>query len=340
MIALPLALAIALAALTLTALTKVALRGIATRFRLAGIKSGALSDEAISRIFAGTKTWVLLIWYSALLARSFVENPRIHSGISVLVIAATLLQVAIWGMGLIRTWNECVLLRRAAEDPSSAAALGLLNRAIQAVFLSTLLLMGLGNLGVNIGALIAGLGVGGIAVALAAQNILGDLLASLSIVLDKPFSVGDFITAGTEKGTVESIGVKTTRVRSVNGEQIILSNKDLLESRVRNFKRLVHRRVEHRFSVDVGTPVDKLEKIPAWVQETFRTEPKARLERCHLSRFGDSGLEIELAFLVLDSDQQIFLDIQHRALLGILKMLETEQVALSSVTRTVPITKI
>jgi small-conductance mechanosensitive channel len=330
MLALPLALALAVA---LTLLTKVFLRSLAARFRRAANKSGALSDEALSRIFSGTKALVLLIWYFFFLARTSSENARIHAWISGLVIFATVLQTGIWGMGLIRTWNERVLLRRAGQDPSSAAALGLLNKGVQAAFLSTLVLMGLGNLGVNIGALIAGLGVGGIAVALAAQNILGDLLASLSIVLDKPFSVGDFIAAGNEKGTVESIGIKTTRIRGVTGEQIILSNKDLLESRVRNFKRLVQRRIEHRFAVDAGTPATKLEGIPARVAEVFQGETLARLERCQLSRLGDSGPEFEMAFWVLDSDQQLALDIQHRVWIGVLKKLEQERVLLAAAIR-------
>ena len=164
------------------------------------------------------------------------------------------MQVAIWGFYVIKNWRQIYLDQRVKKDPSSSAALGLLFTAVQVTFLIVLVLIGLSNLGVDITALLAGLGVGGIAVALAAQNILGDLLASLSIVLDKPFVVGDFIVAGSEKGTVEHIGIKTTRLRSLSGEELIFSNKDLLESRVQNFKRMWVRRVVQSFVVVYSTP--------------------------------------------------------------------------------------
>ena len=324
-LALPLTLGFAMG---LTLITKVLIRALSARFKNQGRRSGALWDQALSELLAGTRSFVVFVWFAFLMTRSFQESARTQHAVSLGVVIATVFQVAVWGLSLIRTWNERILVRRAEADPSSAAALGLLHQAIQAIFIMTLVLMGLGNLGVNIGALIAGLGVGGIAVALAAQNILGDLLASLSIVLDKPFTVGDFIVAGNEKGTVESIGVKTTRIRSVTGEQIVLSNKDLLESRVRNFKRLTQRRVEHRFAIDTATPVNQIERIPGWVQEVFASEPKAEFERCQLSKLAEAGIEMELSFLVLDPDPQLHLDIQHRIFLGILRRMESENVAL------------
>ncbi len=124
-----------------------------------------------------------------------------------------------------------------------------------------MLLLTLDNLGVNVTALVAGLGIGGIAVALAMQNILGDLFASLSIVIDKPFVIGDFIVVDDYKGTVEHVGLKTTRVRSLGGEQLVFSNNDLLKSRVRNYKRMYERRIEFSFGVLYQTPADQLEWI-------------------------------------------------------------------------------
>src|SRR5690606_19671212 len=143
--------------------------------------------------------------------------------------------------------------------------LGLIYVTVRVLFVVVLILIGLSNMGVDVAALVAGLGIGGIAIALAAQNVLGDLLASLSIVLDKPFTIGDFIVAGSEMGTVENIGVKTTRIRSLSGEELVFSNKDLLESRVRNYKRMWQRRVEQKFSVVHATDVEKLAQIPVWV---------------------------------------------------------------------------
>jgi small-conductance mechanosensitive channel len=150
------------------------------------------------------------------------------------------------------------------------------------------------NLGIDVTAMVAGLGVGGIAVALAVQNILGDLFASLSIIIDKPFVVGDFIIVGGEfMGTVEHIGIKTTRVRSLGGEQIIFSNNDLLQSRVRNYKRMYERRVVFGFRVLYQTTAEQLERIPEIVKKIIEGLDKVRFDRAHFFKFGDSSLDFE-----------------------------------------------
>ena len=161
------------------------------------------------------------------------------------------------------------------------------------VLWSVVLLMILDNLGVNITALVASLGIGGIAVALAVQNILGDIFASLSIALDRPFAIGDFIVVGDVLGTVEYIGLKTTRIRSLSGEQIVFSNADLLKSRIRNYKRMTERRVVFGFGVVYQTPHDKLERIPAMVREVIEAQPKTRFDRAHFKEYGDSALAFE-----------------------------------------------
>jgi small-conductance mechanosensitive channel len=177
--------------------------------------------------------------------------------------------------------------------------------------------MGLDSLGVNITALVASLGVGGIAVALAVQNILGDLFASLSILLDRPFEVGDFIVVtGDHMGTIEKIGLKTTRVRSLSGEQLIFPNSDLLQSRVKNFKRMQERRVVLNYGLVYGTPAELLAKIPEMTRSIIEQEKQVRFERSHFARLGSSALELEAIYWILDPDYNLYMDIQQRIALN------------------------
>lgn len=171
-------------------------------------------------------------------------------------------------------------------------------------------LMLLANLGVQIGPLIAGLGIGGVAIALAVQNVLVDLFASLSIALDKPFRVGDFLVIGEEKGTVEQIGIKSTRLRSLSGEQIVMSNGDLLKSRVHNFGLLYERRASFGIGIVYETPLEKLREVPALIEAAIRAQPKTRFERAHFAGFGDFALRFEAVYFVLDAEYRTFMDIQ------------------------------
>ena len=175
---------------------------------------------------------------------------------------------------------------------------------------SLLILVALENFGVNITALLAGLGVGGVAVALALQNILGDLFASLSIALDKPFIVGDTLTLDAFTGTVERIGIKTTRLRSEAGEQIILSNADILKSRVRNYGRIAELRTVTTLRVAYDTPSDTLRQIPLLLERIVAEQPNARFERCHLKTFGEWALHFELSYFRKDPAVHPLLDLQ------------------------------
>jgi small-conductance mechanosensitive channel len=154
------------------------------------------------------------------------------------------------------------------------------------------------------------LGVGGVAVALALQNVLGDLFASLSIALDKPFIVGDSLSVDTFVGKVEHIGIKTTRLRSETGEQIIISNADILKSRVRNFGRAQELRALATIRVTYATPVDKLHSIPSLLESIVREQANARFERCHLKTIGDSALHFELSYFVQQPNLNPLLDLQ------------------------------
>ncbi|HEY9226871.1 MAG TPA: mechanosensitive ion channel family protein, partial [Gemmatimonadaceae bacterium] len=189
--------------------------------------------------------------------------------------------------------------------------------------------------GIEITALITGLGVGGIAIALAVQNILGDLLAALAIVFDKPFDVGDTIAVDQLVGTVEHIGLKTTRIRSINGEQVVLGNGDLLKSRLRNFRRMAERRSLFTLDVPYDTPVDVLARLPKIIEQIITAQKKVRFERSHLATFTESAIRIESVYFILDPDYKLFMDTQQAINLEILRRFEAEDVRFAFPSRTV-----
>lgn len=168
----------------------------------------------------------------------------------------------------------------------------------------------LDNLGFKISALVAGLGIGGVAMALASQTILGDLFSYFAIMMDRPFEIGDFIIMGDFMGTVEDIGIKTTRLRSLGGEQLVFSNTDLTSSRVRNYKRMEIRRIQFNFGITYDTPLDKLKALPGLLKEIVMKKDKTRFDRAHFASFGESSLGLEVVYFVLSSDYNVYMDIQ------------------------------
>jgi len=191
------------------------------------------------------------------------------------------------------------------------------------------------NLGVDVTAMVAGLGIGGVAVALALQNILGDLFASVSIMLDKPFEVGDFLVVGTEMGNVESVGVKTTRVRSLSGEQLVFANGDLLQARIRNYKRMQERRVVFNVGVTYQTTADQVEKLPPLIESIVSSVEGLRFDRAHFKAFGDSSLVYEIVYWVESPDYKVYMDAQQRINLALMRSLEEMGVTIAYPTQTI-----
>ncbi len=309
------------------ALLKLLLKGLSVPLRKVAQRSSSIWDDVLVDLVDGLKYSVVFVWALALLSPNLDVSDSTKRVLVVAMVAATIFQIGLWGLHVIRSWRNAILNKLLRSDPSAASAMGLVSISLQALFLTTLVLIGLSNLGVDIGALLAGLGVGGIAVALAAQNVLGDLFASLSIVLDKPFIVGDFIASGSELGTVEHIGIKTTRLRSLSGEELVFSNKDLLESRLRNYKRMRERRVVQKFGVVYATPAGVLERIPTWVKEIVEAQKGTRFDRCHLAAYGAYSLDFEFVFWVEDAEYNVYMDAQQAILLAIIRKFGTEGVA-------------
>ncbi len=195
------------------------------------------------------------------------------------------------------------------------------------------------NLGINVTSLIAGLGIGGLAVAIAMQNILSDLFSSFAIYFDKPFTVGDFIVVGNNMGVVEKIGLKTTRIRALQGEEVVISNHELISSRIQNFKKMKERRVVFKFGVEYSTPIKNLKKIPNIVKDIITKEDMARFDRAHFMEFSESSLMFEIVYYILSGDYNGFMDAHQNILFQIKERLEKEKVSMAFPSRTVYLKK-
>lgn len=246
-------------------------------------------------------------------------------------------QIAIWSHHLLEKWISSTLRKKTMRNPAAASSISLIQLAARFLLFSVIFLFTLSNLGIKITTIIAGLGVGGIAVALAIQKILGDLFSSLSIVLDKPFVVGDFIIIDQFLGEVEKIGLKTTRIRSLSGEQIIFSNSDMLAARIRNFKRMHERRVAFVLTLSLKTSTQKLRTAVSIISAIVNTKKRVRFERCHFMKISHTATEIETVYWVLSDDYNLHMDIQQEILIEIKDAFEGEGITFAYPTQTVQV---
>jgi small-conductance mechanosensitive channel len=182
----------------------------------------------------------------------------------------------------------------------------------------------LSSLGYNISALLAGLGIGGIAVAFALQTILADIFASFSIYFDKPFRVGDYIVVGNDRGTVKHIGIKTTRIKSLEGPELVISNKELTSSRIHNYKKMEKRRISFTIGIVYETPLEKVKKAKEIIENVIKDQKMAELDRVHFARFGDFSLEFEIVYYMLSTDYKDYMDTQEKINLKIKEEFEKE----------------
>ena len=220
------------------------------------------------------------------------------------------------------------------DDRSARAAVGLLRRFVVIGIWAVGILLVLQNLGFNITSLIAGLGIGGIAVALAAQSILGDLFSSFTIFFDKPFVVGDFIIVGEHMGVVEKIGIKSTRIRALQGEEIVISNTELTSTRIQNFKKMKERRISFGFGILYETSQERMKKIPSIVKKIIKDIDGARFDRAHFKKFGDSSLDFEVVYYVKTGDYNEYMNIQEDINLKIKGAFAKEKISMAYPTRT------
>jgi small-conductance mechanosensitive channel len=308
---------------------------VARRLGKIAARTATTADDAIVDLLRRTRYFFILTCAVAT-ATLFLDLPARALAIGRLLgTIALILQIAIWGNGLITFWFRNYAEQKANTDISSRTTIAAFSFVARAILWVMLSLVALNRLGYDVTALITGLGVGGIAIALAVQNVLGDLFAALAIVLDKPFVVGDAISVDTTTGTVEHVGLKTTRIRSVNGEQVIFSNADLLKSRIRNFKRMQERRVVLLIGVSYDTPPDTVARIPEMLREAVGAQEQVRFDRSHFMSYGDSALNFETVYFVLSPDYLVYANINQAVNLAVLRRFATEKIEFAYPTRTV-----
>lgn len=251
-------------------------------------------------------------------------GPAWEARVSHLWFLVLALQFGLWVDAAIALWKEETIRDKAGQDNQLTVTMVALMFRI--VLWAVVLLSVLANLGVNITAFVASLGIGGIAIALAVQTLLGDLFASASIGVDKPFKTGHFIVFNDIAGTIEYIGLKTTRIRSLSGEQVICSNTKLLQQTIHNYNRMSERRVVFNLAISFRTPVEKAREVPPLVKRAIEAVENTRFDRAHLRTFDDYALKYEVVYYVLSSDYNLYMDIQQAINFSLLEELDKRSI--------------
>lgn len=302
-----------------------------------------LAIEIALQLIARTRR--VFLWAVALyVAERFLDlPPQLERASQILIVLISWLQVGLW-LAIAVRYSLDAQRRRSAQlrgdlaeltDHALRGSFDIVLFIARLLIFTVVILLALENLGVNITALVAGLGIGGIAIALAVQTVLGDLLASLAITLDKPFGIGDWLRIDDCEGTVEHIGIKSTRLRSVSGEQIILSNADLLRSRVRNLGRMPERRALFTLGIAYDTAPAAIERVPTLVRQVVEAQSATRFEYCVLRGFGESALNFEVCYFVPGSPPRLYLDTLDAINRAILSSFNRESVRFAAPTRSV-----
>jgi len=322
----------------LVAAAVIAALGIAKRLLVSRLvklsdRTATRLDDVVVQVIQRTSSMTLVVAGIAAGVRS-LELPR-HGDLWLgrVMIVVLAIQLGSWITNAVRL----LLDARVGPDvqPGQRTMGAAMGFATNLVVWALLVLLVLSNFGVEVSTLVAGLGIGGIAAALAVQNVLGDLFAAFSIYVDRPFDLGDFVVVDTFMGTVEKIGWRSTQLRSLGGEMIVLANSDLSRARIRNYKRMTERRAVVTFGVQYDTANAKLAMIPGLVKQTIEGIEGLRFDRSHFVKLGESSLDFETVFYVLSPDYTAFADRQQQLLLSLHRRFEQEGISFAFPTRTV-----
>lgn len=276
---------------------------------------------------------VLIIALSLLIALKVVSLPgRWEAAMSHGWFIALAFQIALWMDTAVRLWMDSLTRDGKARNPVTTTIIGVM---VRIVVWTMMLLSILANLGVNITAMVASLGVGGIAIALAVQTLLSDVFASLSIGIDKPFEIGDFVVFGSVAGNIEHIGLKTTRIRSLSGEQVVCANADLLKQTLHNYKRMNTRRIVFKFGITYDTPTEKVREVGALVKRIIEGVENANFDRAHFIAFDDSQLTFEVVYIMQVPDYGQYMDAQQEINLQLLDGMRSMGVQFALPTRSI-----
>lgn len=308
---------------------------LARRLARKDVEKRSSLDIFLGGVLVRTR-FIFLLVFALFIGSLFLNLPlTVHRFLETVMIVVLMLQIGIWGTGIIDFWINRRIREEMLKDNTTATTLNGLGLVVRIVFWCIIMLVILDSIpGLEVSTLVASLGITGIAVALAVQNILGDLFASLSITLDKPFVIGDFIRVDDKAGSVEYIGLKSTRVRSLSGEQLVFSNSDLLSSRISNFKRMERRRIAFTVGVTYQTSPEKLEAMPEMIRGTICDHPQTTFDRAHFKEFSDSGLIFEVVYFVESPDYMVYMDIQQTINLAIFRRFADEGISFAYPTQT------
>lgn len=302
-------------------------------------KSKTQLDDIAVEILQGLG-WPLYAWVSLYFSTKYLELPPIFYTVMDYFVLFVLVYYLIKSLIIVINHVKKEIIKRQEEDDIHDSALVdfLASLAKGLVWLFAILFV-LSNLGIEITTFIAGLGIGGIAIAIALQGILTDLFASITIYFDKPFRVGDFIVIGTDSGVVQKIGIKTSRIKTLQGQELVISNKELTDSRVNNYKRMEQRRIVFVFGILYETPTKKMRKIPKIVAEIFDKVDNADLDRVHFKAFNDFSLDYEVVYFVNSNDYTEYMDIQQNVNLDLKERFEKEKIEMAYPTQTLYVKK-
>ncbi len=294
-------------------------------------------DDLVVDMVDKIGSWPLYFFVSLFFSIKFLNVPQwVNLGVSytLMVLIAYYITKA---FELIIDYSASKYNERRGGKRSSAARL--LANVIKGTIWLIAILIVLQNMGVNVTSLIAGLGVGGIAIAFALQNILSDIFASFSIYFDKPFEEGDYIVVGNDSGVVKRIGIKSTRIKTLKGQELIISNRELTETRINNYKRMEKRRVSFTIGIVYGTPLKKIKKVNKIIEDIFKSEKDATLDRVHFKEFGDFSLNFEIVYYVNSSDYVVYMNTQQSINLKIYEAFEKEKIEFAYPTQSIYIEK-
>jgi small-conductance mechanosensitive channel len=286
-----------------------------------------------ARVLAKTKVYFIVLLSAELVAAHAFTPPGLMSAIRFAFVIAFAIQGAVWGRELILGYLEHRV--GASEGHGTlGSAVSIIRLLVTVTLFAIATILILANLGVNVTGLVAGLGVGGIAIGLAAQGIFSDLFAALSIIFDKPFRKGDSIRFGQVSGAVENIGLKTTRVRAVTGEEVVVANAKLLDQQIHNFARLDRRRIVLKFGLATSTPPAKCREVSDIAAKVVGEQPKTSLVRCGMTGFGDSSYDFELQADVQSTDYDVTFATRNAIAIGLIEALGAAGIAFSSPSQT------
>lgn len=302
--------------LGLTFLFKVVLVAIISRLTALSAQTTTDIDDVFIAAFSGVRPWVYMLLALYIALRPFTLPGWVETPFTAVVYGALVWQAIEVALCFIKYGVQRFVERDedgdGVIDPNAATASDMIVLLARIVLTALGVLFVLSNLGIEVTSLLAGLGIGGIAVAFALQGILSDLFSSFSLYFDKPFRVGDFVAIGDNSGTVEKIGIKTTRLRTLQGEQLVVSNSELTTARVQNFKKLQRRRAVMQFGIVYETSPELVKAVPGIVEQLLTTIEKVTFDRAHFASFGDSALIFEVVYHVESDSYPVFMDVQQQ----------------------------